>query len=930
MADEFSKFWKFDKIFANVALFSALILITIAPGIDSALKDLPPQVLLRHIKSSRHLPICVLFRGDEKEKETTLEQKLTKFWGKRNNTDSYHSWQIGSFNSKKFVLPQIPSSLPIVRCYLGYASPFDYTGKPLLKSFQRWFGKLMKVYGNQLKEASVSLFEQKLSTNKLTLVGFPGPDQHYEVEEIFYEVRNQWENDIEVLLVHPHSPEVKDLMKLFILRHQPAVIFVKGKDEGGFTIVKKLLQHDVSKLKMNMIVAANLVQAEHFNQVTFDEKVTNPYRKYVPVLIYMYTFWTPHAVSYLTMYQRAVAHLKNTGIQLRFGVIDAYEEQNILNKYFDDTYAAELPLLILYYPIRMAHNKNIVKELKKVIVSGKRPSSTTVSEMLKSSGLNFTNIAGKDFVFEEEECQVSLEVSALYEGPHGTMCSVTSHNETENYPAPPVIWRLPPKKIRKKTEKKWDDWHTLHGTEKLEKKLRKLDGIPVVTDATWKEVIEQSHAPFHPFVSNSKWAGEVTKTNLVVFIMADCGSCRRNMDTFKRLHQSVSFITGGSMYIMNCTRDQIFCEQNGVTGFPTIQAFRGLGWLTGERCVSTKAAAEPQYVRLDYHGVIQVSNIMEWFSTVASPAVSNVGFKDHSLDKADVQLLATLTPKASNLLPYIPKSKLGTEFFYPYECFRLACERLFGRVSCKSRYSLDISMTEFEDEDQDMVVTEVVMERADGVSAKVTELMKPLMKTMQDEVDSAIHQFHKPHRYNLNPVQRCEDDHAFCTDVITEFSLDHGRLAVQHMNEAYFHMGKGNLLVPEELPALVALVHTANVTQEASLMKTLTDVALSFYNDISIVTLDVDQYPSWVGQFVPKDFRKIASYQTDIPELYHYPRLCIIRWDDHHHAAFYPSINITSMQPESLPYDYTQEEIIHFIRQFLKKPDESMIETETF
>jgi hypothetical protein len=60
------------------------------------------------------------------------------------------------------------------------------------------------------------------------------------------------------------------------------------------------------------------------------------------------------------------------------------------------------------------------------------------------------------------------------------------------------------------------------------------------------------------------------------------------------------------MYIMNCTRDRIYCEKNGVTGFPTIQAFRGLGWLTGERCISAKAAAEPQYVRLDYHGVIQV------------------------------------------------------------------------------------------------------------------------------------------------------------------------------------------------------------------------------------------------------------------------------------------------------------------------------------
>jgi hypothetical protein len=62
-----------------------------------------------------------------------------------------------------------------------------------------------------------------------------------------------------------------------------------------------------------------------------------------------------------------------------------------------------------------------------------------------------------------------------------------------------------------------------HGTEKLEKKLKKLDGIPVVTDATWKEVVEQSHAPYHPFVANNKWSGEVTKTNLV-----STGLCRLN------------------------------------------------------------------------------------------------------------------------------------------------------------------------------------------------------------------------------------------------------------------------------------------------------------------------------------------------------------------------------------------------------------------
>jgi hypothetical protein len=39
--------------------------------------------------------------GPVSEKVAVLEKKLCKFWGKGNYTDPYHSWQIGSFDSKK-------------------------------------------------------------------------------------------------------------------------------------------------------------------------------------------------------------------------------------------------------------------------------------------------------------------------------------------------------------------------------------------------------------------------------------------------------------------------------------------------------------------------------------------------------------------------------------------------------------------------------------------------------------------------------------------------------------------------------------------------------------------------------------------------------------------------------------------------------------
>ena len=86
----------------------------------------------------------------------------------------------------------------------------------------------------------------------------------------------------------------------------------------------------------------------------------------------------------------------------------------------------------------------------------------------------------------------------------------------------------------------------------------------------------------------------------------------------------------------------------------------------------------------------------------------------------DSHLVATLLPKTSTFLPRVPHRKL--DYFYPYECFRLACEQLFGHVPCYVQYSDVVPRSEFEDEDSDMVVTLVSFYPHCDVTQHVTGL----------------------------------------------------------------------------------------------------------------------------------------------------------------------------------------------------------------
>ena len=69
-----------------------------------------------------------------------------------------------------------------------------------------------------------------------------------------------------------------------------------------------------------------------------------------------------------------------------------------------------------------------------------------------------------------------------------------------------------------------------------------------------------------------------------------------------------------------------------------------------------------------------------------------------------VRLIATVLPRHSRYLPHIPGKH--TDYFYPYMCYQLVCERLYGQAGCFISYSDEIPQTEYSD-NFDMVVTKV-------------------------------------------------------------------------------------------------------------------------------------------------------------------------------------------------------------------------------
>ena len=83
-------------------------------------------------------------------------------------------------------------------------------------------------------------------------------------------------------------------------------------------------------------------------------------------------------------------------------------------------------------------------------------------------------------------------------------------------------------------------------------------------------------------------------------------------------------------------------------------------------------------------------------------------------------------------------------------------------------------------------------------------------------------------------------------------------------------------------------------------------------------------YILFTGRFESEDGR--------LPGLYYYPRLCIVRWKDHQHAAFYPPVEELEKTEdvEQRLRSITKTEILDFVSTYLRDQDAMMQRTEIF
>ena len=70
-----------------------------------------------------------------------------------------------------------------------------------------------------------------------------------------------------------------------------------------------------------------------------------------------------------------------------------------------------------------------------------------------------------------------------------------------------------------------------------------------------------------------------------------------------------------------------------------------------------------------------------------------------------------------------------------------------------------------------------------------------------------------------------------------------------------------------------------------------------------------------------------SSSVKSIP-VYNYPLLCLIHWDDHRHAAFYPPLDGTTDTDK--PFRFMKKKILQFVKKAQEDPGQYWEETEHF
>ncbi|XP_063962278.1 uncharacterized protein LOC129271073 [Lytechinus pictus] len=911
-----------------------------------------------HLKRSTHSPVCILFT--QKDLDFDLEGKFSKLWDKLSTYPMFQNWKVGAYDVADGPLRGLspPFALPSLRCYVGTAEPEDYSGRPNLKMLLQWFRFLAHKYHNRMMEANIDSLQKAASDGrKLTILAFPGEEKHFEIERMLLEFKSSHPSNLQLFIVHPGSANESSLQNKFNIAVEPTILALK-KGDKRLRVLQRIEEPLVTPKFVEPFIISQTSPAVTLTVNNFQKEVFGGGGGgATPILVCFYTHWAEGVVPYLNAFVESVKAFKDHGAKLGFGIVDVEEQQDIVPRWVNARGIDGIPFILLF---RRKSDIGKGKFLHQLALPKGANTLAAIESFLKENNVTLESVDGGPFhyptwVASTFDMELSMGESSLI-APTCISALNTSIEGVE------YIWGEGPSIINKVCETEdntiIDDPRDAKVTVEVKDILSQktsvsscIGSIDRLTDATWSAVIEMSHAGMKPEdlqalmnIHKTSRKKDKPQTSLVFFIQDGCGSCRRQQAMFERVAEAVKFVDGGSAYILNCTSDPVTCDHHQVRGFPTVIAFRTFGQHSSERCLSPDH--HEHTLRMDYHGLLQEKELMEWFSEVALPRVQIKTLQQIKQEQkhTNVILLATVYPLS--LASQYLRSVGGVNSWYPQDCFLVACERLYGKARCYAAYGENIRTKDRErtSKEERLIVGKVEMLRQDGVSSKIITSGRSLIAALQAEADSQIHKFHTPHRYNLRSGQRCEDDHAGCTDLITEFVEDHSRLPVTHLTITSFHAyssvgfdtkHRGSVF-KSGLPVLIAFATREQMEEGAEFQQALLSSAYDLYQDLVFTWVDVEEFPRWVAQFVPVYYQRLILEHIDeiteeiLPSLFVYPRLCLVRPNDHRHAAFFPSAKGFSLTSKLVGRTVDKDDILWFAKNFLKNPEEMLMETERF
>lgn len=890
--------------------------------------------------SGAEWPFCVLYR-DPKIPPSKLEQSFLEFLNSLAHDNPYKEWSTVAFNLDKGMLSWEghPGAVPLLQCYIGTASsPLSYPSpdRPhkTTSSLRKWFETLRRMFSKRLSPFTTNHLSQEVGSHKgYTLVGIPGQFYHQQIENTFKKLAKIWEERIQVFVVIPSSDVEEYVIEAYNISKVPAIIVFNSQEwkekEKSSLVLQSVLEVEERRLQVMLVTLHS--QAYQLNLDNFFDEVLETKHPQLPIVVCFYSPRSPRTLNYLDAFHRSYDTFAKMKLPVRFAMLNIMSYPEVIARYViaSDVYA--VPFTVVFWQERESTSQRFI--IKQQLYDKDVPTPLLLYEFLQTLPVVVLPTAPDDDDDDVDEvfnpwkesddakkiCNLDISEDKCVEGDNSTVTDFEHNNVMFGPPLPPPSWQT---------------------KAQVQKKQQKKLQFHYVNDKTWSSLVEQSVGPVKSYTAAAfptMQTSRLFSVSLIVFLQEGCSYCNQVLPTIERISSDAKYL-GASVFVHNCSTDPLTCQRYGVTGFPTLTAFRSLSWSAVESCSSSHST----YIRLDYHGPIIAKLVLEWLSNVSQPAVDRRYLFDSIPEMdMDVRLIGTLYTRT------LARRYLATTLankWYPFHCFQLVCELLYGRVPCFAIYTRDVvdDGSKTKAKDQDLVLSKLELQRSDGVRVKVFQLGQNVESFINNQRDTRLHMFHDTHRYEMPKNFKCEYNHKICTDIALRFVQDHRRLPVLHMTSAAFHTKLGSEEnanfepYAHNLPILFALAHKNNVSKDSSFYKELLESAYTLYNEMVFVTLDIDEFAHWASRFVPRDYHAKHAFgrqAENVPPLYHYPRLCIIQHDDHQHAAFYPPIEELhgmGTRIQARLNQITSQQIIKFAQDYLRDPSALIVKTEYF